>query len=492
MAPTHLTIAEKKRNGAFYTPPEVVDRVWRIAWPNVKTSRPRVLDPACGNGAFLARSLRPVAAVGGRDAVLRYVETGLHGRDTDPIAVSGCRKRILWYADEVAGLTAGERTRLTRALERHIRCQDTLTVEDAGLYDLVIGNPPFVSADNIPPERKVLLKSLYPHTAIHRFDLACLFFEHALAHLRPDGLLAMLLPARALTGHYFQPLRTMLLERARLLAVADLGQSALKVNNPVGLIVAQTGRPAIQYTLDDVSVEERERKIGIELFQNAPQKKFNLSPLAGLTTALRERFPPLRKDYLVTDGVQTGPHLKRVLVREPEQTEDYTPALRRGSNIPGRYAPPQWDGWWMLKPHLCPSAPGFHYGARRTAVFATRPKIILRQTAPEIIATWDAEGFASANSIFHVVSRSNNTGALLYLLAVLNSVFVSKLYQAETHTGETSFPQLYITELNALPVPDYVETGEPKALTKLALQALEYPDSQTLKQIEKRVEALYR
>ena len=113
---------DRKQLGAWYTPAElvatVVEAVVTPEFVAARSDRPiSVLDPACGDGRFLAAVAERVRRFGGA------VE--LHGVDVDPAAVAAA------FA-ELPGA--------------HIRRADALTIDWSGRrFDLVIGNPPFLS-----------------------------------------------------------------------------------------------------------------------------------------------------------------------------------------------------------------------------------------------------------------------------------------------------------------------------------------------------------
>ncbi len=114
----------RKRLGAWYTPPDLVSMVVdRVVTPEFVRDRSgsgrplRVLDPACGDGRFLSAVAQRVTAAGG--------ECELVGVDIDPAAVRAAR-------DAVTGAD--------------IVHADALTHDFAGRrFDVVIGNPPFLS-----------------------------------------------------------------------------------------------------------------------------------------------------------------------------------------------------------------------------------------------------------------------------------------------------------------------------------------------------------
>ncbi|HYN32121.1 MAG TPA: N-6 DNA methylase, partial [Ilumatobacteraceae bacterium] len=119
---TRADRADAKLLGSFYTPDDLVRTVVEaVITPQFVASRAgrpiSVLDPACGDGRFLAAAGERVRLLGG--------EVVLHGVDIDLTAV--------WLAR--AAVPAAT-----------IDLDDALTRSwPPARYDLVIGNPPFLS-----------------------------------------------------------------------------------------------------------------------------------------------------------------------------------------------------------------------------------------------------------------------------------------------------------------------------------------------------------
>jgi SAM-dependent methyltransferase len=112
----------RKQLGAWYTPPDLVDTVVEsVVTPEfVERRSPRlaVLDPSCGDGRFLAAARRRIDALGGTSVL------------------TGC--------DIDAGAIASARAALPASAE--LREADALTAPwPPQRFDLVIGNPPFLS-----------------------------------------------------------------------------------------------------------------------------------------------------------------------------------------------------------------------------------------------------------------------------------------------------------------------------------------------------------
>jgi SAM-dependent methyltransferase len=138
---------ERKSSGAFYTPQSLVEEVVEQALASVLDGarRPaasrlgtlssiRVLDPACGSGAFLVHTLERLAALrfeageeGSMAQIRRRVLTAsIFGVDLNPMAVWLCELR-LWLAIVIES-SEGDPMRVVPLpnLDRHIRVGDSL------------------------------------------------------------------------------------------------------------------------------------------------------------------------------------------------------------------------------------------------------------------------------------------------------------------------------------------------------------------------------
>lgn len=112
-----LAPAERKMLGAFFTPAEVVSQVFDWVAPFLPVRGPtRVVDPACGAGAFLTQ------------AAARFPEAALEGWDVAEASLAQARARL------------GPSAKLRHAdfLHQAASAPDS----DPG-FTLVIGNPPF-------------------------------------------------------------------------------------------------------------------------------------------------------------------------------------------------------------------------------------------------------------------------------------------------------------------------------------------------------------
>lgn len=205
-------------------PEEVVLRVWR------RLQRLRVLDPTCGDGAFLLAALHVLEPVW--EAVLRRLVTigvpegavslgllhsrgrrrairqrilaeNLNGVDLDPRSVSLCEQRLRqeWEGESPLAFreAPGLNLRVGNAvagLDWHAAFPEALR---SGGFDVVVGNPPYVGARSVDYRAGAFRTAACP-------NVYAWVTEQALRLLDAEGRCGLILPVSAVSGPEYRPL----------------------------------------------------------------------------------------------------------------------------------------------------------------------------------------------------------------------------------------------------------------------------------------------
>jgi len=180
-----LSRPERRSRGAFYTPaPLAAELAAATLGPLVASGCDpgglRVCDPAVGGGALLLAAARFLVGLGGDPALVVGNMTGV---DIDPIAA------------RLAGVALG-----SLGGDPSIRQGDALVEAwpDAGRYDAVVANPPFLAQlrqrTARSREEAAALVERFGDGAAGYADTASLFLLLSLELVRPGGRVGMLLP----------------------------------------------------------------------------------------------------------------------------------------------------------------------------------------------------------------------------------------------------------------------------------------------------------
>lgn len=227
---TVLSDGERRSRGQFYTPPAVAEAVVRWAVDGAG-DRPCILDPAVGTGTFPLAVSDVLAerdpAVEPKDRCDRLV-----GVDVDGSALYLAALRLSARFD---GASVDWFDRLGRSFFE----LEPGTPGGLGRFDVVVGNPPFVRAGDLAPDRdhyRDHLADLGPpgetpyvdgeRALSGRSDASIYFVTQATRFLRPGGRLGMVLPAKWLESRYGTGFRHFLDDHYRVHAVAGFDARA--------------------------------------------------------------------------------------------------------------------------------------------------------------------------------------------------------------------------------------------------------------------------
>jgi adenine-specific DNA methylase len=194
----------QKLRGGYYTPPDVARFLAR--WVTARGPG-RVLEPSCGDGVLLEATLSEFrSAAGNSGSVL--------GCEIQEQEAAVARARLLQ-----SGAAPGSRVLACEFLEWSL-------AHPSERFDGAIGNPPFIRyqyLDAALQERAQRLYELHGLPFTKHTNAWGPFVIAALAHLRPGGRLAMVVPTELLHVLHAHAVRRFLLERCARVLIVDPG-----------------------------------------------------------------------------------------------------------------------------------------------------------------------------------------------------------------------------------------------------------------------------
>lgn len=339
-------LSRDKLRGGYYTSSEVA--AWICQWA-IRTAKDKVLEPSCGDGAFL------------QAASLRYKELGA-AKSSIGASLTG----VEIMADQADAARESLRALVGAGAEKIVHNSDFFSwhqKHSEESYDAVIGNPPFIRYQTFPEPHRSLAMALMSTEGLVPNKLTNMwvpFVVAAAASLRPGGRLGLVLPAEILQVTYAAQLRSFLTDRFERIDVVACNELFFeKAEQEVVLLLAD-GRLSLASSENRCRVAMTEAQTVGEIIERTPQavlasakpkviqhdnekwlKYFLSQKEISLMRALRESgvATPLSSHASVDVGVVTGRNEFFVLTTEQVEEfglEGYTsPLVSRSAHLKG-------------------------------------------------------------------------------------------------------------------------------------------------------------
>jgi adenine-specific DNA-methyltransferase len=187
----------QKLRGGFYTDSDIAD--FLVRW-SCALRPERVLEPSCGDGAFLAAL----------DHMQAPKLKSIFACELDPAEAAKAKER---FGRKELEVHAGDFLRWF-----------LFQGQQAEPFDAVVGNPPFVRYQYLPEEQQFLAEKVFGRFGLpftKHTNVWVPFVMAALALLRPGGRLGMVLPSELLHITHAQSLRQLLASQCARILILD-------------------------------------------------------------------------------------------------------------------------------------------------------------------------------------------------------------------------------------------------------------------------------
>ncbi|MCF6171376.1 MAG: BREX-1 system adenine-specific DNA-methyltransferase PglX [Bacteroidales bacterium] len=466
-----------------------------------------ICDPACGSGAFLNQALEFLisehhyidelnARLFGSTMVFRDVENqilenNIFGVDINEESVDIARLS-LW-------LRTAQRGRKLTTLNKNIKCGNSLIddpevagdktfkweeefpeVFEKGGFDVVIGNPPYVSNWTLSETNRDMvlwLSKRYKEDLTGHWDLFICFISISLNYMKPGGYNSFILPTSFLKEKYGKLIREKLISKKELVEIIDFGENIIfenvarqtfiyvvrnkinkdnKVNIKFGIDSKGTFVPQQFFkTLKNTTFKTTVKAKDIKLYQELNKGSYKLGELmcinVGVVAHSKSDSPiKFKKDDVIYNSYQDG--FKKYII---------------GSNL-SRYSL-VFDNQFI---DYNSNAEYFH--RPKFKLLFENEKIIVRRTSGNnnsIIGYYDNEEYYSNDSMTHLIRwdkhvldyqkpdkkwhiNIDDEINIQYILAIICSKLMTYYFSKflSTDTLQGAYSSIYPEDLRDLPI----------------------------------------
>ncbi|KXS47809.1 MAG: Eco57I restriction endonuclease, partial [Halanaerobium sp. T82-1] len=389
--------------------------------------------------------------------------------------------------------TANKRKALTN-LDNNIKCGNSLVddpeflkekafiwdnefpnIMSKGGFDIVIGNPPYVSANNMDlTDRNYFNESEKYFSTTKKWDLYILFVEKAFEIIKDNGYFSMIIPYGILNQPFAETIRKYLLRNTKVNKILDLHDKKIfeDATVPTCVLVIKNNKNEIESNLTSIETLKIKNNFMFKELHKTPQQEFynfeqsmirveNIMKFKEILDKINFGNEELKNYAYVSTGAELhskepGGHGKFDLLYK-EREDGFKPYIE-GSAIEksekGRYCFPSIDYYLDYRAEIMRS-PKFK------ELFES-PKIIVRGSSGEfgILATFDNRKLYTSHKTTIIISKDKlpqfkkkNESSVIdielkYILGILNSKLIDFYYQNHF----SGFIDVYPTSLEKIPI----------------------------------------
>jgi len=450
----------------------------------------KVLDPACGSGAFLVaafdyllkeylviqKELKLLNPAVPHEKFLPKAKGGLEFTTTELFDIEDhIIKKCLFGVDinfesiEITKLALWLKTvkrgKILSDIDYNIQQGNSLidnieiankvafnwnekfrSIMQNGGFDVVIGNPPYISfQNNYFTKLEIDFFNKTYNTVYKIFDAFALFIEKGMQLINNEGVLSYICPSVFLTNDSFSKLRNYLINNGKIISILNCGDNVFP-DAVVPTICFTFQRNATQklhvdlYNIDNNNKIYLENKIDINLF-NKIDSVFNLR-IHLFDSKLLEKISisclPLGDLLEIRESIKTGNDAE--FINDSKLNDNYLPVIS-GKDISRYYLNSKrfinFDSEKLNRP--------------TKLEYYNQNKLFIRRVGSNLCATFDNANHLSTHVLYLGLPK-NIEFNLKYLLSLLNSKLFNYIYNLKYPAKGAVFPEIRIGHLRELPI----------------------------------------
>ncbi|MDR1558022.1 MAG: N-6 DNA methylase [Tannerellaceae bacterium] len=491
----------KKDFGVFFTNDiRVVDKILaNINFDDAYILNKKFLEPSCGNGIFIIRLLEKILRYCDVDKAYSFIENSVFFIDIEKDMVGQTRANIsAWFKNRFGIDYKGRFNGFVYDFTKRIMVkQNDLFPDDIFIsplknilneIDYIIGNPPYVSLYGRRDRKKNEIQRIYYLTNYSQFpetlkngkiNYVMLFIEHSVDFLKEGGILSFIIDLSFFETAY-EYTRKFLLLHTKIISI-EINISCFDVVS--GQLILTIQKEKVSSNFVEIINSETNEVILVDQKQwmnPADQYRFRFNGSTEKLNIINKissfKFPQLKELY-PNKNLRTCVMLldmESVFVFNEEKKDFGSrvyPYYQGSKGLSAKFADLQYSKYFhynktlqndindRLREEL--TQKGIknkkRLGLGETVIY-DNPKIYIRQSAKEIIASYDEWPSAANNSLYVFSLRGNDTyqtDFLKFLCGYFNSD-IATFYAQQMNIirySKGKQPQIKVSDLYTLPIP---------------------------------------
>jgi adenine-specific DNA-methyltransferase len=316
-------------------------------------------------------------------------------------------------------------------------------------FDIVIGNPPYVEVST--KKDKDFFQNLFKEVLSKHYDLYIFFFKIGIDYLSEKGILSYITPHTFTVYTQFQGLRNYIRKHTDIIEVTERIENVFEtaiVDSSISFLIKNNEKKHTKTKFTKYQIKNNDLNLlskyeldkedydsnsfdfkTIDNYKILKKYSTNTEELGSITFSTQGITV-----YAKVQGEKINYFNNSIISKSSKP-------VMRGKDF-NRYEENWNDGF-------------IEYGewlwCKRDDKFFKSPKIFLRQTSADLIATFKEEEFYCIDSVHSIINNDKDYN-LKYILSILNSKFGNFLYKLLITESGKVFAQVKLTFLRKIPI----------------------------------------
>mgnify|MGYP002625228083 CR=1 FL=1 len=312
-------------------------------------------------------------------------------------------------------------------------------------FDIVIGNPPYVSVKSISPEDKAIYSKRF-ETGKGRFNLFTLFMELFYELSCSKGKFCLIIPEGIYSNIEYRYSRELLIEKCQINRLCTFTKRVFDASVDTTILLITNRDIKNKTIIIDTDIKQTSKVLSQEDLAKIP---YYLIPvkLEGQNKVLIERlllspeYDRISNNLEIQQGIIYTGQAKADVFANSKKDSTYKPILDGRDVV-------KWRINWDVKEYdKYLSYTNKLHRPREERLFLAGKKILLPRRATKIIATIDYQQYYALNTAYICLNKNDNCETE-FLLGILNSKLVDYFYSMLFMGWQITIPAL-----DVIPVP---------------------------------------